>query len=73
MKTVFFDSVAPVVLAGMVTLYGVSPICTVNLSVGNLLVFVACHFFFEVITIVLHQSVGMPMGTGLMIPLFMSY
>ena len=40
-----FDSVAPVVLAGTVTPCGVSPVCTVNLSVGNLLFFVACHFF----------------------------
>ena len=29
-------------------------------------------FFFAVITIVLHQSVGMPTGTGVMIPLRMS-
>ena len=29
-------------------------------------------FFLAVITIVLHQSVGMPIGTGVMIPLFTS-
>ena len=59
-------------LAGTVTPCGVSPVCTVNLSVGNLLFFVACHFFLAVITIVLHQSVEMPMGTGVMITLFTS-
>ena len=60
-------------LAGTVTLCGVSPVCTVNLSIGNLLFFVACHFFFfAVITIVLLQSVGMLTGTGVMIPLFTS-
>ena len=32
-------------LAGTVTPWGVSPVCTMNLSVGNLLFFVACHFF----------------------------
>ena len=42
-----FDLVASVVLAGMVTLCGVSPVCTVNLSVGNLLFFMACHFFWQ--------------------------
>ena len=58
-------------LAGTVTPCGVSPVCTVNLSVGNLLFFVACHFL-AVISIVLHQPVGMPTGTGVMIPLFTS-
>ena len=65
-----FDKVA-LVLAGTVTSCDVSPVCTVNLSVGNLLFFVACHFL-AVITIVLHHSVGMPTGTGVMIPLFTS-
>ena len=32
-------------LAGTVTPCGVSPVCTANLSVGNLLFFVACPFF----------------------------
>ena len=43
------------------------------LSVGNLQFSVNYHFFLAVMTIVLHQSVGMPMGAGAMMRLSMFF
>ena len=67
----FFVWVALVVPIGTVTLCGVSLVCIENWGVDSQWSFEVCRFcfFLVVITIVLHQSVGMSTGTGVMIPL----
>lgn len=59
-----------VVPTGMVTQYGVSPVYIVNSGAGNLH---GLPFFLAFMTIVLHQSVSMPTGTGAIMLLSMSF
>ena len=63
--------VVPEVRVGMGSSCGVSPAYIGNLNVGSLPSFLASRFL-AVITMVLHQSVGVPIGTGLMMPLLIS-
>ena len=47
----------------------VFPVCIRNLVSSDPRSFLVSHLFFAVITMVLNQSVGAPIGTGVMMPL----
>ena len=64
-KTVFFFEMALAVTTRTVNKYGVSPVCTMNVPSWFTI-------FLLVMTIRVHQSVGMPTGTGVMILFFTS-